>query len=124
MAFLLGFIPTVRGVIMLCLAGAIGTWLGGARGAETAVTGVVAVAFLKPNLSMWLESVLFAARGVCGIVAAFKALLAFGPVGRHFDQLPVVLLFAGVAVIAHIRIVWLVRRGDLCPMALGTTRLA
>lgn len=124
MGYLLGFIPTFRGLITLGVAGAIGGWLGGESGAGIALIVVTALAFLKPNISMWLESVLFSVRGVCYVLAAFRALLAFGPIKPGPHMLEQAIFFGAIGVVAHIRIWWLVRKGELCPMAMGTTKMA
>lgn len=131
--FLLGWLPSVRGLLTLGVTAAVGAWFGswaaGPHGASACSAllscAVIAVAFIRPRVSMWIEAVLYTCRAVMFIAAILAAMLVFSPSGvslldRIHSAYGAIYLVIGVA--AHLRIRSLVRRGELCPLAIGSTR--
>ncbi|PTQ63016.1 hypothetical protein C8J45_1072 [Sphingomonas sp. PP-CE-3G-477] len=118
-AYLLGLMPTARGFFAILVAGVVGELLFGRWGGLVPVALAIA-SFVRPGISMWLESILFAIRffGLAGAVFQF-VLTPLATGGVQNPALGGVMLAFGVA--AHLRIRALTRSGRICPAALGTT---
>lgn len=118
MGYLIGLIPSARGLFAILIAGVVGELVFGRVGALVPVALVI-VAFIRPKVSMWLESILFATRffGLAGgLFQFFVTPIATGQIRN--PVLGVTMFVLGLA--AFFRIRSLLKSGDICPVGAGT----
>lgn len=119
--YLIGLIPSGRGVLAILVAGVVGELVLGRVGGLLLPVALMIASFVKPRVSMWLESVLFATRffGLAGAAFHFGVMPML--VGRVGDPgLGIVLLVFGLA--AFLRIRALLKVGKICPAAIGSAK--
>lgn len=116
--YLLGLMPSARGLFALLVAGVAGEWILGRWGASVPLA-MAAAAFIRPRLSMWLESVLFALRLLGFAGAALQFVVTPFMTGR-VQNVPLGMLMLAMGIAAYFRIRALLRADEICPAALGT----